>query len=114
MQYIERCLASQQISFTRFGMYEDPNAPLAYDAFPRLWLEDAMADGAYHGELESVESTNGCTWRPFNASMVSPSGEWPCGGRSAKHQWNEAETALICEIEATNWKHGQKRCRRIA
>ena len=43
MDYIERCLASQRIDFTRFGMYEDPNCPLAYDAFPRLWLEDALA-----------------------------------------------------------------------
>src|SRR5439155_18014949 len=36
--------------------------------------------------------------------LISPSGEWACGGRSAQHQWNEAQTALICEIEASHWQ----------
>jgi len=86
-------------------MYQDPNSPLAYDAFPRLWLEDVLADGAYDGKLrESIAQ-----WLRVGSLssllLISPSGEWACGGRSAHHQWNEAETALICEIEASHWKN---------
>src|SRR5207244_2868479 len=79
MQYIKRCLAGQQITFTRFGMYEDPNTPLAYDAFPRLWLEDALADGAYDGKFhDSIVN-----WLRLGSLstllLISPSGEWACG-----------------------------------
>lgn len=102
--YIEKCLAKQQERFTLFGMYEDPNAPLAYDAFPRLWLEDVVADGAYDGAhraaLEEWLRLGGLS----TLLLLSPSGEWACGGRSAHHQWNEAEVAVICEINARHWK----------
>jgi len=104
MAYIERCLAAQQARMTKFGMYEDPNSPLAYDAFPRLWLEDMTADGAYDGKLrEKLEN-----WLVLGGLstllVLSPSGEWACGGRSAQHQWNEAEVAVICENNANRWK----------
>ena len=36
--------------------------------------------------------------------LLSPTGEWASGGSSAFHQWNEAELAVICEIEAGKWK----------
>jgi len=89
--YIERSLTKQAARFTRFGMYEDPNAPLAYDAFPRLWMEDAVAneayDGPHHDSLLRFLVDGGLS----TLLLLSPSGEWPCGGRSAHHQWNEAE-----------------------
>jgi hypothetical protein len=104
MAYLERCLQKQQAAFTRFGMYEDPYSPLAYDAFPRLWLEDAMDDDAFESPLrQSV-----LEWLTLGGLstllLLSPSGEWACGGRSSNHQWNEAEVAVIAEVNARRWK----------
>lgn len=104
LDYIERSLAHQERRMTKFGMYEDPNAPLAYDAFPRLWMDDVLADGAYTGAHFD-------RWREFltlgglsTLLLLSPSGEWACGGRSAHHQWNEAEVAAIAEVNAVRWR----------
>jgi hypothetical protein len=103
-QYIEASLAAQERFLTVYGMYEDDSAPLAYDAFPRLWMEDVLADGAYRGAHQS-------RWEEFLTAgglstllLLSPSGEWPCGGRSAHHQWNEAQIVAICEMNAVRWK----------
>jgi hypothetical protein len=112
--YLDRCLTTQLTEFTRFGMYEDPNGPLAYDAFPRLWLEDALADGALTRSSFSRVPTGTrslCSQYEQTLSygslsgllLLSPSGEWACGGRSAQHQWNEAENAEISEINAARW-----------
>lgn len=106
--YVERCLADQESEYTRFGMYRDPNGPLAYDAFPRLWYEDMLADRAYDGlhapRLREFLKLGGLS----SLLLISPSGEWASGGRSAHHQWNEAENAVICEINAAWWnKHGR-------
>lgn len=104
--YVERCLERQAARFTRFGMYEDPNAPLAYDAFPRLWLDDILADDAYHGAHRSVVEEFLVNGGLSTLLLLSPSGEWACGGRSAHHQWNEAEVAVICEVNARRWQAG--------
>lgn len=102
--YLERCFARQEARYTKFGMYEDPNAPLAYDAFPRLWLEDVLADDAYAGahraRLQDFLVLGGLS----TLLLLSPSGEWASGGRSAHHQWNEAEVAVISEINARRWQ----------
>ena len=102
--YLDAMLHKQQRRFTPLGMYEDPNAPLAYDAFPRMWLQDMLAAGAYDGParepLEKVLATGGFS----SLLLTSPSGEWASGGRSAHHQWNEAENAVIGEINAAKWK----------
>jgi hypothetical protein len=101
--YVERCLDLQQKRFTQFGMYTDPNMPLAYDAFPRLWMEDMMADGAYEGahaqQIRDFLMLGGLS----SLLILSPSGEWACGGRSAQHQWNEAENIVIFECNARKW-----------
>ncbi len=115
LKYLETCLDNQMGRgeeggrFTNHGMYADPAVPLAYDAFPRLWLEDALADGALsegalRGErvqaLEMFLAKGGFS----GLLLISPSGEWASGGRSAQHQWNEAQNAEICEINANKWK----------
>lgn len=103
-QYLDEMLSRQQGRFTKFGMYDDPNAPLAYDAFPRLWLEDMIADGAYVGPhrqaIEDFLLLGGFS----SLLLLAPSGEWPSAGRSAHHQWNEAAIAAICEMNAVKWK----------
>jgi hypothetical protein len=104
MEYIERCLTTQRARFTKYGMYEDPNSPIAYDAFPRCWLEDATADGAYDGKYKDELNDWLALGSLSSLLLISPSGEWTSSGRSAHHQWNEAENALILEIEAVKWK----------
>ena len=101
--YIEQCLEKQTAHFTKFGMYQDPNAPLAYDAFPRLWLEDMMADDAYQGAHRTRLQEFLTLGSLSTLLLLSPSGEWACGGRSAHHQWNEAEVAVISEVNARRW-----------
>jgi hypothetical protein len=107
-RYLEESVAGHLGRLTPAGMYEDPNAPLAYDAFSRLWLEQVIGaadkpgayDGAQAGRLREFLTAGGLS----SLLLLSPSGEWASGGRSAFHQWNEAELAVICEIEATRWK----------
>jgi hypothetical protein len=89
--------------FTDFGMYADPGVPMVYDLFARLWLDDMMASGAYEGKSSD-------TVRRFlrhgglsTLLLVSPSGEWPTGGRSALHNWAEAAAVVICEIHSRQW-----------
>jgi hypothetical protein len=104
LAYIDKSLASQLKHFTPMGMFTDPNSPLAYDAFPRLWLEDVTADGAYSG-LQSEQLRTDLTLGGLTTLLLfSPSGEWPSGGRSAQHQWNEAAVAVIAECNAIRWK----------
>ncbi len=102
--YLEKCLAGHIDKLTRFGMYEDPSSPLAYDQFARLWLDDMMADDAYSGPLASHLREFLRMGGLSTLLLLSPSGEWASGGRSALHNWNEAETAVICEINANYWK----------
>ena len=98
-EYIENSLAAQGHFFANgWGLYLE--GPMAYDLFPRLWLADMMAngyDGAYHQEVQSAldRSALSSLW------MQAPSGEWPAGGRSAQHQWNEAEQCVLFEIYAS-------------
>ena len=103
--YLDRMLTRQQRHFTKYGMYEDANVPLAYDAFPRLWMEDMIADGAYADGSEHARVEQFLALGSFSSLLLmSPQGEWACGGRSAHHQWNEAECAVIAEINAARWK----------
>jgi hypothetical protein len=98
-EWIERSLARQVEHFTPSGMYRDPNDPLAYDHFARLWALDLVEeryDGAQAGAL--AELVRRGAW--MSLFMQSPHGELPCGGRSAHHQWNEAEQAVTFEALA--------------
>ena len=108
LDYLEKCLDGQVKHFTPFGMYQDPNSPLAYDAFARLWLEDMIAgappgSAAYQGkraaQIRDFLKTGGLS----TLLLLSPSGEWASGGRSAFHNWNEAAIAAICEAQANTW-----------
>lgn len=104
-EYLDQMFERQQQQFTKFGMYYDANGPLAYDAFPRMWLEDALADGAYTDGKHREPVENFLLLGGFSSMLLlSPQGEWPCGGRSGHHQWNEAQTAVIAECNALKWK----------
>jgi hypothetical protein len=104
MHYLETCLQGHLPTFTPLGLFQDPNAPMAYDAFSRLWLEDVYANEAYSGtfsqQIGSFLRTGGLS----TLLLISPTGEWPTGGRSALHNWNEAQLVAICEMNAVYWK----------
>jgi hypothetical protein len=108
LDYLEKSLAGHVDHMTQFGMYEDPNAPLAYDEFARLWLDDMMADQAYKGALSGRLTEFLRTGGLSTLLLLSPSGEWASGGRSAFHNWNEAETVAVCEINANYWNQAHR------
>ncbi len=101
--FIEKYLKLQFPYFTSMGLYQDPHTPMAYDHFPRHFLA-AILERGYKGEHfnEVTELID----RGTQASLLmqSPTGELPTGGRSAQHQWNEAEQCVSYEIWAKRSK----------
>jgi hypothetical protein len=97
--WVEASLARQMEHLTGAGMYRDPNEPMAYDHFARLWALDLVEEG-YDGRcaVPLRAAIERAAWASL--FMQSPLGELPCGGRSAHHQWNEAEQAVTFETFA--------------
>lgn len=96
--FIESSLAAQSRFFNSpWGLYTE--GPMPYDHFPRIWAADMLSHG-YRGQntaqLEEVLNRGALT----SLFMQSPTGELPAGGRSAHHQWNEAEQCVTYEIYA--------------
>lgn len=87
---------------TELGMYVDPNGPLAYDFFSRLFFR-MMLNHGYKGR--HLEFLTECSRRGAITSLFlqSPSGEILLGGRSAQHQWNEAEQCYVFETYANEY-----------
>jgi hypothetical protein len=97
--WVEASLARQAEHFTQAGMYRDPNDPMAYDHFARLWALDLVEEGYAGAQAARLrEWLERAAWASL--FMQSPHGELPCGGRSAHHQWNEAEQAVTFETFA--------------
>ncbi len=118
LAFVEKYLPLQLKYFTAQGLYRDPNTPMAYDHFPRHFLAAILErgyDGAERAELE--ELLQRAAWTSL--FMQSPLGELPTGGRSAQHQWNEAEQCVTYEIwarrsERANDELGAKAFKRAA
>ena len=102
LPWIEASLDRQLDLFTPWGMYRDPNDPMAYDHFARLWTLDLL-DARYAGRHAAVLDTLVERGAWVSLFMQSPWGELPCGGRSAHHQWNEAEQAVSFESWAARF-----------
>ena len=102
LPWIEASLDRQLDLFTPWGMYRDPNDPMAYDHFARLWALDLLDEG-YRGRHAAAleELVERGAW--MSMFMQSPWGELPCGGRSAHHQWNEAQQAVTFESWAARF-----------
>lgn len=100
LAFVETSLARQMRYFTPAGLYRDPNVPLAYDHFPRHFLAAILRRG-YAGEHAAVleQLLERAAWTSL--LIQSPRGELPTGGRSAQHQWNEAQQCVTYEIWAT-------------
>ncbi len=99
LTFVEKALALQMKNFTANGQYVDPGAPMAYDGFPRCFLA-AMIERGYRGSYFDT-LTNLMDRGAWTSLLIqSPRGEWPTGGRSAEHQWNEAMQCMTYEIWA--------------
>lgn len=104
LDYVEEHLAAQMENFTEDGLYIDPHGPMAYDHFPRLFLATMLHrgyNGIFRENLEKI--LNRAAW--LSLFMQSPQGELPNGGRSAQHQWNEAQQCVMFEIWAKKLKN---------
>ncbi|WP_433473680.1 hypothetical protein ACQPZP_33440 [Spirillospora sp. CA-142024] len=97
-RYPEASFAAQGAHFdTSYGLYLE--GPMPYDHFPRLWLGDLIGrgyTGPYRAELTEALRRAAIS----SLFMQSPTGELPAGGRSAHHQWNEAEQCVTYEVFA--------------
>jgi hypothetical protein len=95
-RFAEASFAGQGADFNSpYGLYLE--GPMAYDHFPRLWAGDLLArgyNGPYWQELDETLRRGAIT----SLFMQSPLGELPAGGRSAHHQWNEAQQCVTFEI----------------
>jgi len=102
-QFIAEYLPRHLQYFTCYGMYRDPNDPLAYDAFARVWIGDMLFNG-YDGPCRNhlLDYLDRGAWTSM--FMQSPTGEFPAGGRSGGHQWNEAQLVALFEMMACSHK----------
>ena len=99
LSFVERHIPVQLRRFTAEGLYRDPEVPMAYDHFPRQFFAVMLGrgyDGRYKSTLERLIDRGAWT----SLLMQSSTGEWPTGGRSAQHTWNEAMQAVTYEIWA--------------
>jgi Lamin Tail Domain len=100
--YVQESWGAQGRHFTSpYGLYME--GPMAYDHFPRIWFEDALAQG-YSGPYSTEVGKAMDRAAIASLFMQSPWGEMPAGGRSAHHQWNEAEQCVTYEIYAAKAK----------
>jgi hypothetical protein len=99
LEEIDRNLELQIPLITELGMYVDPNGPIAYDQFSRLFFR-MMLNHGYSGRFQGVLSEYSRRGAVTSLFLQSPTGEILLGGRSAQHQWNEAEQCYIFESYA--------------
>jgi len=99
---LDKELSPQMELLTEYGLYVDPNGPLAYAMFTRNYFRLMLLEG-YNGQHRN--RLEECCQRGDLTSlfMQSPTGEMPTGGRSAQHQWNEAQQAFQFEVAANEY-----------
>ncbi len=96
--YVAESWAAQGRHFTSpYGLYME--GPMPYDHFPRIFLADVIEQG-YTGPYSTEVKQALDRAAVASLFMQSPWGELPSGGRSAHHQWNEAEQCVTYEIYA--------------
>jgi len=97
--FVARYLDAQMLRFTPAGLYRDPGFPLVYDAAARfnfLMLLEEGYDGPHRAALETLLHRG--AWASL--LMQSPNGDFPVGGRSSGHVWNDAMQCAAFEIWA--------------
>jgi hypothetical protein len=99
LSFVSRYLDAQLPRFTPEGLYRDPGTPLVYDAAARfnflLLLEEGYA-GPHSKALNTLLARG--AWASL--LMQSSAGDFPAGGRSTEHSWNDALQCAAFEIWA--------------
>jgi hypothetical protein len=98
-KFVSRYLDAQLPRFTPEGLYRDPGTPLVYDAAARfnfLLLLNEGYRGPHRAALETLLHRG--AWASL--LMQSPTGDFPSGGRSSGHVWNDALECANFELWA--------------
>ena len=97
--YVAKSLQRQGQWFdNEYGLYAE--GPATYDAFPRAWMADMLAqgyDGTHKDQLTEALDRAAIT----ALFMQSPTGELATGGRSSHHQWSDAIQCTTFEWAAS-------------
>ena len=97
--FVENSLAGQGHYWRHpFGLYVEDS--FVYDHFPRFWAGLLLFegyDGRYAHRLVEVVRRGAIT----SLFMQSPTGDFPPGGRSSHHIWNETQQCATFEMAAS-------------
>lgn len=96
-KFASRYLDAQLPRFTPEGLYRDPDTPLVYDAAARFNFLMLLNEGyrGPHREALEILLRRGA-WASL--LMQSSAGDFPSGGRSAGHVWNDALECVSFEL----------------
>ena len=97
--WVEASLARQVEHFTPAGMYRDPERPDGLRPLrPALGARPGRGGVRRRAGARCARWSSAAPGRRCSCSRLTAS--CPCGGRSAHHQWNEAEQAVTFETFA--------------
>ncbi|MDD5482948.1 MAG: hypothetical protein PHP98_04785 [Kiritimatiellae bacterium] len=103
MEMADECLEILMGDFTEYGMYRDPNDPMAYDLVVRQQM-DLMLSRGYQGRqaalIREICRRGGLT----SLLYQSVTGQTPFGGRSNQYHWAEGHFSCMCESQARYYK----------
>lgn len=97
--FVSRYMDAQRPRFTPEGLYRDPDFPLVYDAAARFNFSMLLAEG-YQGPHRPALETLLRRGAWASLLMQSPAGDFPIGGRSSGHVWNDALQCASFELWA--------------
>jgi hypothetical protein len=99
LAFVDRYMDAQLPRFTPEGLYRDPALPLVYDAAARFNFLVLLQEG-YRGPHRAALETLLRRGAWASLLMQSPSGDFPIGGRSGGHVWNDALQTAMFELSA--------------
>jgi len=100
LAFVDRYVDAQLPRFTPEGLYRDPATPLVYDAAARFNFMVLLQEG-YRGPGRAAIETLVHRGAWASLLMQSPGGDFPIGGRSGGHLWNDALQTALFELSAT-------------
>ncbi|MGB8423134.1 hypothetical protein [Paraburkholderia sp.] len=99
LHFVDKYLDAQLPHFTPEGLYREPGSPLVYDTSARFNFSVLLEEGYTGKQRKALEVLlERGAWASL--LMQSPSGDFPTGGRSAEHVWNDALNCASFELWA--------------
>ncbi|HWH80820.1 MAG TPA: hypothetical protein VNU71_01140 [Burkholderiaceae bacterium] len=97
--FVERYVAEQRPHLTAEGLYREPGTPLTYDASARFNLALLLHEG-YAGPQKAALETLLARGAWTSLLIQSPLGDFPAGGRTSEHVWNDTLECASFELWA--------------